>query len=81
PTELDELGKLAKQARSKEKESDSDTVGAEAPSRNGPNMRALISAREMSWGDVGLLLSIPGQGLGNAAIAAVATDEQLEKFS
>ncbi len=37
----------------------------------------------MSWGDVGLLLSIPpGQGLGNAAIAAVANPpEQLEKFS
>ncbi|MGC4960750.1 acyl-CoA dehydrogenase family protein [Gordonia sp. DT218] len=81
PTELDELGKLAKQARSKEKESDGDTADADAPSHNGPNMRALISAREMSWGDVGLLLSIPGQGLGNAAIAAVATEEQLEKFS
>ena len=34
----------------------------------------------MSWGDVGLFLTIPGQGLGNAAIAAVANDEQLERF-
>ncbi|MYR07649.1 acyl-CoA dehydrogenase [Gordonia sp. SID5947] len=81
PTELDELGKLAKQGRSKENESDGDAPDSDAPSLNGPNMRALISAREMSWGDVGLLLSIPGQGLGNAAIAAVATEEQLEKFS
>ena len=31
-------------------------------------------------GDVGLLLSMPRQGLGNSAIASVATDEQLEKF-
>ena len=83
PTELDELGKLANQSRAQERESDGEATSAEAdgPSANGPNMRALISAREMSWGDVGLLLSIPGQGLGNAAIAAVATEEQLEKFS
>ncbi|MED5801064.1 acyl-CoA dehydrogenase family protein [Gordonia sp. Z-3] len=83
PTELDELGKLAKQSRAQERESDGEATSADAdgPSANGPNMRALISAREMSWGDVGLLLSIPGQGLGNAAIAAVATEEQLEKFS
>ena len=83
PAELDELGKLANQSRAQERESDGEATSAEAdgPSANGPNMRALISAREMSWGDVGLLLSIPGQGLGNAAIAAVATEEQLEKFS
>ncbi|MDY6807897.1 MAG: acyl-CoA dehydrogenase family protein [Actinomycetota bacterium] len=81
PTELDELGKLAKQSRAQERESDGQSAATDEPSENGPNMRALISAREMSWGDVGLLLSIPGQGLGNAAIAAVATDEQLEKFS
>ena len=35
---------------------------------------------EMCWGDAGLLLSIPNAGLGNAAIAAVATDEQMERF-
>ena len=34
----------------------------------------------MCWGDVGLLLAMPRQGLGNAAIAAVANDEQLERF-
>ncbi|GAB90614.1 acyl-CoA dehydrogenase family protein [Gordonia rhizosphera] len=82
PVELDELGKLAKQSRAKEKETDGGAdQTTDAGTVNGPNMRALISAREMSWGDVGLLLSIPGQGLGNAAIAAVATPEQLERFS
>ncbi|MFW0793104.1 acyl-CoA dehydrogenase family protein [Gordonia sp. CPCC 205515] len=83
PVELDELGKLAKQSRKQEKDADGSTSSkrADTPSVNGANMRSLISAREMSWGDVGLLLSIPGQGLGNAAIAAVATEEQLEKFS
>lgn len=80
PTELDDLAKLAKQGRGSEKAADSSS-GDDGPSVNGANMRGLISALEMSWGDVGLLLSIPGQGLGNAAIAAVANPEQLEKFS
>ena len=80
PVELDDLAKLAKQGRGSEKAADSSS-GDDGPTVNGANMRGLISALEMSWGDVGLLLSIPGQGLGNAAIAAVANPEQLEKFS
>lgn len=47
---------------------------------NGGNMSALLNTLETSWGDVGLMLSIPYQGLGNAAIAAVSTDEQLARF-
>src|SRR5699024_8285093 len=39
-----------------------------------------LNVMETCWGDVGLTLSIPYQGLGNAAVAAVATDEQLERF-
>ncbi len=80
PIELDELAKLAKQSRSTEKSADAEKSASDAPSVNGANMRGLLSALEMSWGDVGLLLSIPGQGLGNAAIAAVANPEQLERF-
>lgn len=47
---------------------------------NGGNMQSVVNVMETSWGDVGLMLSIPFQGLGNSAIAAVATDEQLERF-
>lgn len=47
---------------------------------NGANMSALVSALEISWGDVALLLSVPFQGLGNAAISGVATDEQLARL-
>jgi acyl-CoA dehydrogenase len=47
---------------------------------NGGNMSALVNALEVSWGDIGLLLSIPRQGLGNAAISGVATDKQLERL-
>ena len=48
--------------------------------KNGANMSSLLSIIEMCWGDVGLLLTMPRQGLGNSAIASVATDEQLERY-
>jgi len=48
--------------------------------RNGANMATVAGITELCWGDVGLLLSMPRQGLGNAAIAAVATPEQRERF-
>ncbi len=47
---------------------------------NGGNMSALLNALEISWGDIALLLSVPRQGLGNAAISGVATDEQLARL-
>src|SRR4051794_8995618 len=56
--------------------------GADGPKENvnGANMSALVNAIEISWGDVALLLSVPYQGLGNAALSGVATDEQLERL-
>ncbi len=49
--------------------------------RNGSNMASVLSIIEMCWGDVGLLLTLPRQGLGNSAIAAVADDEQKRRFA
>ena len=49
--------------------------------RNGANMSTCLGMTELCWGDVGLALSIPRQGLGNAAIAAVADAKQRERFS
>ena len=40
--------------------------------RNGSNIASLLGLIELSWGDVGLLLTMPRQGLGQAAITAVA---------
>jgi len=48
--------------------------------RNGTNMASMLSILEMCWGDVALTLSMPRQGLGNAAITAVASPEQKERF-
>jgi len=48
--------------------------------KNGVNMSTALGIMEMCYGEIGLLLSMPRQGLGNSAIAAVANDSQLERF-
>jgi acyl-CoA dehydrogenase len=53
---------------------------AAADTKNGSNLASVLSIMEMCWGDVGLLLSMPRQGLGNSAIASVANEEQLKRF-
>jgi acyl-CoA dehydrogenase len=51
-----------------------------AGTKNGSNLASVLSIMEMCWGDVGLLLSMPRQGLGNSAIASVADEEQHKRF-
>ena len=57
-----------------------DDKEVEKGNKNGANLASVLSILEMCWGDVGLTLSMPRQGLGNSAIASVANDEQLERF-
>jgi acyl-CoA dehydrogenase len=84
PVELDTLAELFAGAS----ESNTDMAGADGlrssesngENRNGANMSAALQALEASWGDAAMLLSIPFQGLGNAAVSAVATDEQLKRL-
>ncbi len=56
------------------------TENGDGGNRNGSNLASVLGIMEMCWGDVGLLLSMPRQGLGNSAIAAVADDEQKARF-
>lgn len=49
--------------------------------KNGANLSSVLSIMETCRGDVGLTLSLPRQGLGNAAIAAVANDEQKARYA
>ena len=79
PAELIPLGQMIKNtgtgsSDAGNKESSADGV------KNGANMMQVLTTAEMSWGCIGLMLSIPGLGLGNAAIQAVGTPEQKEKF-
>ena len=47
---------------------------------NFTNLTSVLNVEELAWGDLGLMMTIPGMGLGNAAISAVGTPEQKEKF-
>jgi acyl-CoA dehydrogenase len=62
-------------------EAASDKGSEKTGNKNGANLASVLSIMEMCWGDVGLLLSMPRQGLGNSAIASVADAEQQEKFA
>jgi acyl-CoA dehydrogenase len=61
-------------------EGEREGAGASGGVRNGSNLASVLSIMEMCWGDVGLLLSMPRQGLGNSAIASVADEEQSKRF-
>jgi len=48
-----------------------------------PSERQLMTAvtvEEIFWGDAGIALAFPGQGLGGAAVQATGTPEQKERF-
>ena len=68
-------------ARGVRRDSGNSSSDANGGTRNGGNMATVLSIMELCWGDVGLLLSMPRQGLGNAAIASVADAEQRERFA
>jgi acyl-CoA dehydrogenase len=53
---------------------------ASTSTKNGGNLATVLSMMELCWGDVGLALTIPRQGLGNAAVSAVGTPEQKAKY-
>jgi len=44
------------------------------------NLIMAAAVEELSWGDAGLYLAMPFMGLGGAAVSAVGTDEQKERF-
>ena len=80
PTELSVLDRRPKPGQAAAQPKTRTEPGVKQPNQNGTNLQSVVSIQQMSWGDVGLMLSIPGAGLGNAAINAVATPEQKERF-
>lgn len=64
----------------KPKETESQSSVPTDPRQPERNVRSAVLVEELSWGDVGLYLSIPHPGLGGAAVAAAGTPEQKERF-
>ena len=44
------------------------------------NVSTIVGAEELAWGDAGLLLCMPGPGLGGPPVRATGTPEQKERF-
>src|SRR3954466_6840100 len=72
-------GAGASGVRRSESDPGEETGQEKGGTKNGSNMASVLSIQEMCWGDVGLLLSMPRQGLGNSAIARVAKEGQRER--
>ncbi|MDG2048276.1 MAG: acyl-CoA dehydrogenase family protein [Halioglobus sp.] len=78
PKEMEEVAKLIGGARSNPSGPKVDIPAGTVV--NGGNMGAVVGLFGLCWGDVGLFLAMPGSGLGNAAITAVGTPEQVERY-
>lgn len=79
PVEMEEVAKLIGAGRANATASPKDKP-PEGTVINGGNMGAVVGLFGLCWGDVGLFLGMPGSGLGNAAITAVGTPQQIEKY-
>ena len=44
------------------------------------NRIAMIAAEEMAWGDIGIMMNLPGPGLGAPPVRLAGTPEQQERF-
>jgi len=58
-------------------------MGGEDKGKRGPgsaNRTALIGAEELAWGDVTVLMSLPGPGLGGPPVRSHGTQEQQDRF-
>ena len=78
PREMEEVAKLLAGNRSSGPAKDA--TGDASQIKNGANLMAVTAYEALCWGDTGLMLAMPGRGLGNAAISAVGTPEQVEKY-
>ena len=79
--EVTKVRAKADMERSHQKSSgESSTNGAEAKKPRTGNIAFIHFVEMLSWGDVGLYLTTPNSGLGGAAIDAVGTPEQKERF-
>ena len=85
PKELDMFRNIPIMGKPKKK---ADASGAKPKKKSpgqssdkmGPNLGLVMSTEALCWGDAALLLSLPNAGLGNAALVAVANDDQIDRF-
>ena len=80
PEELKELAQAFEAMGIGDRKPSSGGSADTGETRNGSNMETALFVENLCYGDTGMLLTFPGRGLGNAAISAVANEEQLKEF-
>ncbi|MDY7026144.1 MAG: acyl-CoA dehydrogenase family protein [Pseudomonadota bacterium] len=81
PKELDLIGSMIRGMNEGDPSRSAGAAASKGGSNSQSNVMTAASIQATSWGDLGLMLSFPGQGLGNSAIAAVANEEQKQRFA
>lgn len=61
-------------------ENDAPASGDAPKKKSDANLFGAIAAEELSWGDPGLMLSLPGPGLGGPPVRSTGTPEQKKRF-
>jgi len=75
------MGSLAMMDRDGERASAAKSEAEGAPKKKSQvNLTSIIAAEEMAWGDGGLLLCLPGPGLGGPPVRGSGTPEQKARF-
>jgi acyl-CoA dehydrogenase len=59
---------------------DGEKPAATEKKKTGANLFSALAAEELSWGDPGLLLCLPGPGLGGPPVRGSGTPEQKKRF-
>jgi acyl-CoA dehydrogenase len=59
---------------------EAEELDPEKKKKHQPALSTILSAEEMAWGDAGLLLCIPGPGLGGPPVRSSGTAAQKERF-
>jgi acyl-CoA dehydrogenase len=74
------ISKPGKKTGQKDTAAKSKSKKGQGEKRSSKNMMLILSTEAMCWGDAALLLSLPNAGLGNAALMAVANEDQISRF-
>src|SRR5258706_6615004 len=74
------MGSLASMDRDAQAANTSTNEASAKKTPSAMNVTTLVAAEEMAWSDAGLLLCLPGPGLGGPPIRGSGTPEQKERF-